>query len=270
MARISRSVGIDPGPAKGLHCFDSKGSEHVGLINARSYLDGLAQEDSILICWDAPLTGPSAAALRSDMLKGSDLTQRPIEKFFSQVKWQFKTPKGISTLPYSGCSHWTISRSLLGLPRMGPFDISAGLPFQLCQNDVFPGKGAWIAEVHPAVAMWLWTKDLGSFTSWEYKKDIRIADSILECLLKIFRDTDLSHALESVKKFRRDPGKATKGFDDILDSCIAYILGELWIISDPRVMMLGDESTGSMLAPRSTNLIKQWDAFHAKLVLENR
>ena len=269
MTTLSRSVGIDPGPAKGLHCYDSYGRHHVDLNCSRSYLGDLAKEDSILICWDAPLTGPSAVALRSDTLKGSDLTQRPIEKFFSQSKWHFKAPKGISILPYSGCSHWTISRSLLGLPRMGPFDISDGLPFQLCQESVFQGKGAWVVEVHPAVAMWLWTKDEICLTSWEYKKDIRIADSILECLLKILRDSNLHDALESVKEFCRPADTAPKGFDDILDACIAYILGELWIIGDPRVMLLGDERTGSMLVPRSSNLIKQWDAFCAKTVHDN-
>ena len=117
--------------------------------------------------------------------------------------------------------------------------------------------------------MWLWTKDEICLTSWEYKKDIRIADSILECLLKILRDSNLHDALESVKEFCRPADTAPKGFDDILDACIAYILGELWIIGDPRVMLLGDERTGSMLVPRSSNLIKQWDAFCAKTVHDN-
>ena len=114
MATPSRSAGIDPGPAKGLHCFDSNGCHHVDLIRSRSYLDDLAKEDSILICWDAPLASPSAVALKLDTLNGSDFTQRPTEKFFSQSKWHLKAPKGISILPYSGCSHWIISRSLLG------------------------------------------------------------------------------------------------------------------------------------------------------------
>lgn len=269
MTTLSRSVGIDPGPAKGLHCFDSSGHNHVDLECSRPYLDKLAEEDSILICWDAPLTGPSSVALRSDTLKDSELTQRPIEKFFSQSKWHFKAPKGISVLPYSGCPHWTISRSLLGLPRMGPFDISDGLPFELCQENIFQGKGAWIVEVHPAVAMWLWTKDEICLTSWEYKKDIRIADAILERLLKILQDSNLHDALESAKELRKPPNKATKGFDDILDACIAYILGELWIINDPRVMLLGDERTGSMLVPRSSTLITQWDAFCTKTFHDN-
>lgn len=265
MLANSRSVGIDPAPKKGLHCFDAAGWRHVELASSRSFLAKLAVEKSILVCWDAPLTGPPANALKSGELIGSILTQRPIESFFCQAKWLFKAPKGISVRPYSGCPHWTISRSLLGLPRVGPYDQSDGLPFQLCTTTDFQGAGAWVVEVHPALAMWLWTKESRCLASWEYKSDIKVAKSMLDTLLEILSDSHLQDALKRVHaELSELPDDGAKGFDDILDACIAYILGELWINNDPRVMLLGDNNTGAMLLPRCDRLVDQWDAFCSK------
>lgn len=116
-----RVIAIDPAPGKESTVFE--GTEYLQLSaqELREYVDQLADaKESVLVCWDAPLTGPfdpaSAGSYRFDF------TKRPIERFFSLNETGFKTPKGISVLGYGACPHWTISRALLGLPRVGPYD----------------------------------------------------------------------------------------------------------------------------------------------------
>src|SRR5580704_8258854 len=70
---------------------------------------------NVLVAWDAPLTGPPDP---ESWTNGQDLTIRKIERFFRNDPL-YKVPKGISVLGYSGCSHWTITRRLLGLHRVG-------------------------------------------------------------------------------------------------------------------------------------------------------
>jgi hypothetical protein len=257
--RPTRVVGIDPGPAKGLHCFEASGWNHVGLDGSRSYLHDLAQEKSVLVCWDAPLTGPS----REGLLPGSkpkkkDFTQRPIDAFFGQNEWNFKAPKGISVLPYSGCSHWTISRSLLGLPKVGPYDQAMDLPFQLCHGNSIPGPGVHIVEVHPALALWLWCKNDQSIENWQYKKDIELCRRLLKYLSDRVQDDSTCHAFSLAEAAIKDPGK---GFDDIFDSCIAYVLGDLWIRNSGDVILLGNLDTGAMLLPNVDGIRDKWEEF---------
>ena len=143
----------------------------------------LASQDSVLVCWDAPLTRPSMEGLLLESEpKHKDFTQRPIDAFFGRKEWNFKAPNGISMLPYSGCSHWTISRSLLGLPRVSPYDQDKDLPFQLCHGDSMPGPGVHIAEFHPALALWLWCKNDQRVEKWEYKKEKKDGKSCSESL----------------------------------------------------------------------------------------
>ena len=99
-AGAPRVVGIDPGPKKGLHCFDGAGEtpkpEQIPLSESRAYLKSLKQTESVLVCWDAPLTGPPITALGEQGPKGSDLSQRPIEAFLIRIENGFKVRKRIS------------------------------------------------------------------------------------------------------------------------------------------------------------------------------
>ena len=87
-------VGIDPAPKRGLTVFDGT-DQHIPPSDAADFMRDLESEPDVLICWDAPLTGPSQVALNGNGVGfESDFTQRPIESFFRQQKTGFKTPKG--------------------------------------------------------------------------------------------------------------------------------------------------------------------------------
>ncbi|MYH47653.1 MAG: hypothetical protein F4127_13505 [Gammaproteobacteria bacterium] len=149
------------------------GTEYLRLnaLELREYLDGLAgAKEAVLVCWDAPLTGPfdpdDAGSHRFDF------TKRPIERFFSLDETGFKTPKGISVQGYAGCQHWTISRSLLGLPRVGPYDKPENnLPFRLvaASGEQMRSRKS-VVEIHPGLAAWLWCREKRNTNAgWEYK-----------------------------------------------------------------------------------------------------
>jgi hypothetical protein len=178
--------------------------------------------------------------------------------FFGRKEWNFKAPKGISVLPYSGCSHWTISRSLLGLPRVGPYDQAKDLPFQLCHGDSMPGQGVHIVEVHPALALWLWCKNDQRIENWEYKKDKKLCSELLSYLSDQIHD---DAAIQAFALAQVQIDGTGGGFDDIFDSCIAYVLGDLWIRNSGDVILLGDLDTGAMLLPNVDGLKEQWKSF---------
>ena len=151
------AIGCDVGSGKGAHLFD--GGSKVEKRSPQQLTDHLASMQSrpeVLVAWDSPLTGPCKPEER--LVRDQDLTQRPIETFFRSGDW--KVPKGISVLPYCGCSHWTLSMRVLGLPKVGPHSGDyAALPFRLVSNRdqlAQADQRASVVEVHPAVAIWLW------------------------------------------------------------------------------------------------------------------
>jgi hypothetical protein len=149
-------VGLDPAPSAWTYGFSGEPFRKRP-CELRSYLMSLQTENtSILLCWDAPLTGPVDPD--SSEWSAGDNSQRLIERFFSRQEWGFKAPKGISILGYAGCPHWSITRNLLGLPRVGRWDKSWDeLPFELTSDDSAPIQpGHYVVEVHPALALWLW------------------------------------------------------------------------------------------------------------------
>jgi len=239
-------VSIDPAPRKGLTVFD--GSDfHVPVSEASSFLEGLIQESDVLLCWDAPLTGPSSKAVHGrGSARVSDFTQRPIESFFSRKKTGFRTPKGISVRGYAGCPHWAMSRSLLGLPRVGPFDApESSLPFSPVYSDEpRPTSGAWIVEIHPAVAAWLWCRDSWIHDTWDYKKDLLARETIWNRL----------------SSWMEDPLDVPDN-DDQLDARIGFVLGSLWASGSDKVRVLGSLEFGTFLLPSTSRLEQAFEDF---------
>ncbi len=250
-----RVLAVDPAPGKGSTVFDGTAFSMKTGSELRTYLNEPGNRTrGTLVCWDAPLTGPTNPA--SAGACPVDFTQRLIEQFFSRAETGFKTPRGISVMPYSGCSHWTISRSLLGLPRTGPFDYDYHqLPFHLLP----PGPDsecrgrASIIEIHPGVAAWLWCKDAKD-GRWEYKKDVGILREMWSILLARtrFRWTD----------------RPTPENHDEFDAAVGYLLGSLYVGDrsgvpevEHEVTILGDRSTGSFLLPAVPDLAQRWDAW---------
>ena len=233
----------------------------------RRILDDL--KPPVLLCWDAPLTGP-----RSVEEAGSgdrDFSQRRLESFFRRKETGFKTPKGISVLPYAGCPHWTISRSVLGLPRVGPWDADFDrLPFHLLPGNPREASGVVVSqlthscavEIHPAVAAWLWCKDAAQLRGkgWEYKgsgEDETLIDQMWEVIL--------GRCDDGLQSTLRKPEIA-----DEFDAAVGYILGVKWLRGDEDVVLLGDRETGAMLLPhvrdnpREPDLVENWTAFRAR------
>ena len=108
-------IGCDVGPKKGGDLFD--GTEFKQLTPSELAVEfrRFSSMPGVVVAWDSPLTGPPDPDV--EMSGVQDLTQRPIETFFRSETWGFRVPKGISVLPYCGCSHWTISQHILGLPK---------------------------------------------------------------------------------------------------------------------------------------------------------
>ena len=241
-----RVIAVDPAPKKGGTVFDGVKYQNFKPIRLASYLEGLAEEASVLVCWDAPLTGPSDPNHPGS--EDYDFTQRPIEQFFSRSATGFKAPKGISIRPYSGCPHWTISRALVGLPRVGPWDtIEEYLPFRLvAQNSLPDQKRAFIVEVHPAVAAWLWCRDSEPPKSnWDYKKEAATQ----------------THMFEIINQKNRDLLFPKPDNDDEFDALISFILAKRWLSRDDSVILLGTRSSGSFLIPNVSNIVVRFADF---------
>ena len=175
----------------------------------------------------------------------------------------FQPPKGISVRPYSGCPHWTITRSLLGLPRTGPYDLKfRQLPFHLLpppQSE--QDNRASVVEIHPAVAAWLWCRnDRIKDAAWNYKdKKNKKRDEIwkkLWCI--VLRKTGF-------RWVSRKPAN-----NDEFDAAVGYILGSMYLQDQsatqgqPRVTILGDRFTGSFLLPVDPKLEEKWREFRLK------
>ena len=249
-----RVIAIDPAPAKPSTMYSAQDSfRKIPGEKMRSTLKNL--KPPVLLCWDAPLTGPRNPEYAG---RPSDFTQRRIESFFRQQKTGFKCPEGISVQPYAGCQHWTISRSVLGLPRVGSYDADFDhLPFLLLPDGQGESRGtevsqmdrSCIVEIHPAVAAWLWCKEKLRPRSWKYKGNKALRDQMWKEVPRHCDDTLRANL----------PTKPES--DDQFDAVIGYILGVKWLHGDADVVLLGDRESGSMLLPRTSGLCKAWGKF---------
>jgi hypothetical protein len=242
-------IAVDPAPSKPSTVFDGKFHS----LPAKELIEFLQFDQShetILICWDAPLTGPADPDAPGNA--AGDFSRRAIEEFFSRGVTGYKTPPGISVRHYSGCPHWAISRAVVGLPRCGPWGAAnSHLPFSLITSDSPPERcGKFIVEVHPAVAAWLWSKSNRlSDAAWDYKKKPVVLDEMWE----VIRPNMAGVARDKVPQN-----------DDEFDVLVAYSLGVRWLEESGTVFLLGDRSTGSFLLPASVELSRAFARFLAE------
>lgn len=229
-------VGIDPAPSKKSTVYDDeKGFQHLDFRGLSGYLEDLPKD--VLICWDAPLS--------FDVNNPSPFSQRILEKFFARGEG-CKTPDGISVMGYSGCPHWMISQYLLGHPKVNPFP-SEDSRYQLVfkKEDI---KGKCVTEVHPAVAMWLWTKNKASDYHYKKKKNEQNLRKLIDMLP---RDIIKEQVINN---------------DDELDAYLAWKLGEMWVSNEENeVGIIGDNQTGSFLLPFDDKIENKFKIFSEKV-----
>jgi len=234
---MTKIIGIDPAPSKESTVYDGEIFHSLCFEELNNYLKEIkAENKSVLICWDAPLS----FSMKDVTKKMSPLYQRKIEYFFSR-KDGYKTPTGISVLGYAGCPHWVISQYLLGYPKISSFEKNFNPPFEL----IFDKKDIShsVTEVHPAVAIWLWTKDKTRVKNWKYKKEEHVLKNIL-------------HILKNKNIIAKEIADQVKN-DDYLDAYIAWKLGKDWVENN-NVEILGNADTGSFLLPYNKNLFEKF------------
>lgn len=242
-------LGCDVAPRKGGDLFDGKKFVQLTPQELVNHFSALRSRPEFVVAWDAPLTGPPDPAGR--LTSAQDLTMRPIEGFFRSADWDFRPPKGISVLPYSGCPHWTITQRVIGLPRVGPHahDL-ADLPFRLlCSQDDLGMPSSTrpaVVEVHPAVAIWLWCRDADVRPEvWAYKRNPARVRKLWKLLC------------ERIEEANRLPVPEN---DDQLDAEVAWLLADRWV-RGMGVVLLGTEQTGSFLVPKIETLLTSFDRF---------
>lgn len=237
-----RIVSIDPAPAKKTTLYDGEFRE-LAPLELVDEVSRASTSGNCLICWDAPLTGPRDAQRPGTSEK--DFSQRTIERFFTQKANGYRVPPGVSVLPYAGCPHWAVSRAALGLPRVGPWDLPES---ELPLTPIFEGtapteRGAYVVEIHPAVALWLWFRDLG-IDSWKYKREPAALSACCNAFLSAY------------------PGVAREPrSDDELDALVGYTLAKNWVEGDGSVVLLGSREWGSFLVPNVDGIVQKFRDF---------
>jgi len=114
---IMKVIGIDPAPSKKTVIYnDIDGFTEIEADKLKKYLDDEFKnsEEDILICWDAPLTGGKPINFNQKIEKYNPFYQRKIEQLINATV----QVKGISTMGYAGCPHWSITQYCLGLPQI--------------------------------------------------------------------------------------------------------------------------------------------------------
>ena len=272
-----RVVSIDPHPSSdSVVCMDDGNGDIKFLSKTprelREFVDCLAKT-KVLLCWDAPLTGPSCASEA-----GPDFYWRQLECFFAPQarvgkkrklrETNYEVPAGISVLPYAGCPHWAITRSLLGLPRMGRYDQDHKSPFRLLTDPKASPQemqDPCVVEIHPAVAAWLWSKGKRKFRpqTWFYKatsKKKNVDAAARDCILE-----DIWTAVVKAAQFDW-PYETPKG-GDCFDAAIGYLLGMIYLqdrckpLGERKVDIVGSRETGAWLLPMVKGLNDKWERF---------
>lgn len=256
-------IGIDPAPAKKSVIYnDVDGFTEVEADKLKEYLDHTIKilEEDVLICWDAPLTGMAsentirnfqqylealAKSKKKKKPKWSPLEARIIEKYIV-LQDPTTIPKGISTLPYTGCSHWAITQHCFGLPLINdefkPPETLKTFKLITSQNEreKLSSNKKNIVEVHPALALWLWLKD-DKVVDYKGGKEKKKKNS--EEKKKIVQE--LTIKLNSCLGIKTEVNIEK---DDYLDAYVAWLLGTLWLKEE--VILAGNKNTGAMLLPK--------------------
>ncbi len=248
-------IGIDPAPSKKSVIYDGIEFRKVDAHKLRSFIKELAKEPKVLVGWDAPL----GAATDKDEF---DLYSRKIERFFNNQRKGLGIPKGISTLGYAGCPHWTISQYVLGLPLLNEELQRRGALHYLNHNDELIEHSHCVVETHPALSLYILLRHrleedpLFSKGSWQYKGNIP----------KKEKNARIDRILNALNE--HETAKKHMGFlshkeldDDSLDALVCYIVTSMFVHEPGSAVIYGDERRGSFLLPYDAAYYEAFEKF---------
>lgn len=248
-------LGIDPAPSKESVIFDGEKFLHFDVRELKEYIESESKrEDSLFISWDAPLS----AALDDNNFS---LSIRKIERFFNLNGRYAKSlgiPRGISTLGFSGCPHWSISQYIFSYPILNS-ETQLPSKFKLLMDEnELTKSGHYITEIHPALSMWILLKDVVKeelfIDSWKYKGDSSQETKLRKAVL-----IENILALEIVKKVLKVEVEIKS--DDELDAFVCWLMGTLLVHGDSSAKIYGDNLNGSFLLPYNKLIHEKLDEY---------
>ncbi len=230
-------LGIDPAPAKRSVIFDGERFFEIEPLELKEFLDKIVMKDTF-IGWDAPLGDDFSLSLSYKKI------ERILNRKDSYIDGN-KPPKGISTLPFSTCPHWSISQYVTGYPIVNSEIIDRSkLKYHLVQsnNDLSENKPN-LFETHPAYSIWIFLKD--KVNNFKYKGD-RNSKNVFKSIKEALFELDSIKEYEFIKKDITN--------DDRLDSFIAYLNVKLFF--QKKAFVYGDRKIGAMLLPSLSGILK--------------
>ena len=247
--------GIDPAPSKRSILFDGQRFLSLSPQALKKFIYSLSEP--AFIGWDAPL----GASIDEECF---DLYSREIERFFNNQRKALGIPKGISTLGYAGCPHWTITQYIFSLPILNPSMQRSSEFFHIESKDELERHRFLVAETHPALSIWLFLKDHlrenALFAdSWQYKGNI--AKSLKQERLCAIADALFETEIVKKLDIAPDVKKRVKEDDDHLDAFVCYVVSTLFVRGSEAVALYGDAKRGSFLLPYEAKIYKEFENF---------
>jgi predicted nuclease with RNAse H fold len=227
-------IGIDPASGKKSFIWSNSGPDKpVAAGEMRAKIQDLIGSPCF-IAWDAPLSYSSLS-----------FTDRLIDKATRQwVKEMVKAgrfeKKAINAMPFSGLSHWVISREALGLPnRNGEGRLALYPEVKYSKKPTLSAVG----EVHPAVALGCLWLDKGIKEPFPRYKGVKksVGLAARKSIVKALRSPDLF------------PDSCVES-DDVLDAYVAWLMAKQFL--DGKAEFANDPMEGSYILPKGGSLKK--------------
>jgi len=248
-------LGIDPAPSKKSIVFNGECFKSFSVKDLKEYLDSV--DENVFIAWDAPLSGADES-----------FSIRKIESFFylrSKTAKHLEIPKGISTLGFSTCPHWTISQYIFAYPVMN-YDYVCNLEWKLImsENEINFNGAKQLTEIHPALSLWILLKneinDELFLNSWQYKGRDENLDAITkrrQIIVDKLVELNFTKSIILVTTFLKDKMKHS---DDYLDAFVCWLLAKKLLDGSFEVKIYGDELRGSFLLPYDKEIYNYWES----------
>lgn len=226
-------LGVDPAPSKKTVAFDGTKFLHWEAADVRQKLHEVVSAKTtagqpVLVLWDAPLCMDEGNFYSREVDRSAQSIVDGWKKNGVVAGSGEKERSAVGIAAAAQCPHNILSMNVLGLPMGGP-PSERGLRLLTDRRALDANSGAWVAEVHPAVAIGAWYKhhELGKHHEPpklpRYKQNKGKSRDVLAALLdgvdelRNLVSGPLLSELLSNKKYG----------DDELDAFVAWALGKL-------------------------------------------